>query len=114
MGLVEGKIAIVTGGGGNIGEACARMLAANGASVAVADINEEGARRVASGIAEAGGKAIALKVDLGDEASVAAMVAATIDEFGRIDILHNNAANTGAQQEGEEDRLESAVHRFGR
>ena len=98
MGLVEGKIAIVTGGGANIGEACARMLAANGASVAVADINEEGARRVASGIAEAGGKAIALKVDLGDEASVAAMVAATIDEFGRIDILHNNAANTGAQQ----------------
>jgi NAD(P)-dependent dehydrogenase (short-subunit alcohol dehydrogenase family) len=98
VGLVEGKIAIVTGGGANIGEACSRMLAAHGASVAIADINEEGARRVASDIVASGGKAIALKVDLGDEASVAAMVAATVDEFGRIDILHNNAANTGAEQ----------------
>jgi NAD(P)-dependent dehydrogenase (short-subunit alcohol dehydrogenase family) len=98
VGLVEGKIAIVTGGGANIGEACSRMLAAHGASVAIADINEEGARRVASDIVASGGKAIALKVDLGDEASVAAMVAATVDEFGRINILHNNAANTGAEQ----------------
>jgi NAD(P)-dependent dehydrogenase (short-subunit alcohol dehydrogenase family) len=98
MGLVEGKVAIVTGGGANIGEACAKMLASHGASVAIADINEAGAQRVAAEIGEAGGTAIALKVDLGDEASVAAMVAAVVEEFGRIDILHNNAANTGAEQ----------------
>lgn len=98
MGLVEGKIAIVTGGGANIGEACAKMLADHGAAVAIADINEEGAQRVAAEIGQAGGKAIGLKVDLADEASVSAMVAAVLEEFGRVDILHNNAANTGAAQ----------------
>ena len=48
MGRVEGKVAIVTGGGANIGEACAKMLASHGASVVVADINLEGAERVAA------------------------------------------------------------------
>jgi NAD(P)-dependent dehydrogenase (short-subunit alcohol dehydrogenase family) len=98
MGLVKGKFAIVTGGGANIGEACAKMLASHGASVVIADINLDGARRVASEIGEAGGTAIALQVDLGNEASVAAMAAAAVAEFGRVDILHNNAANTGAAQ----------------
>ena len=98
MGLVEGKVAIVTGGGANIGEACAKMLASHGASVVVADINLEGAERVAAEIAAAGGTAVALNIDLGDEASSAAMVAAVIEKFGAIHILHNNAANTGAAQ----------------
>jgi len=98
MGLVKGKFAIVTGGGANIGEACGKMLASHGASVVIADINLDGARRVASEIGEAGGTAIALQVDLGNEASVAAMAAAAVAEFGRVDILHNNAANTGAAQ----------------
>jgi len=98
MGLVEGKVAIVTGGGANIGEACAKMLAANGAQVAIADINVEGAKRVADEIKEAGGRAIDLAVDLGEEGSIASMVAAAVDTFGKIDVLHNNAANTGAAQ----------------
>jgi NAD(P)-dependent dehydrogenase (short-subunit alcohol dehydrogenase family) len=98
MGLVQGKVAIVTGGGANIGEACAKMLAKEGASLVVADINLEGAQRVAQEIGAAGGTAIALAVDLGEEASIAAMVAATIEHYGTINILHNNAANTGAAQ----------------
>ncbi len=98
MGLVEGKVAIVTGAGANIGEACAKMLSANGASVVVADINAEGAERVAGEINAGGGTAMAHAVDLGDEASIAAMVAAVMERFGKIDILHNNAANTGAAQ----------------
>jgi len=98
MGLVKGKVAIVTGAGANIGEACAKMLALQGASVMVADINLAGAGRVADEIGAAGGTAMAHVVDLGDEASIAAMVAATMARFGRIDVLHNNAANTGAQQ----------------
>ena len=98
MGLVEGKIAVVTGAGANIGEACVRMLAQQGASVVVADINLAGAQRVAEEIGAAGGTAIALPVDLGDETSIAAMVAAVIERFGAINVLHNNAANTGAAQ----------------
>ena len=74
------------------------MLAAQGASVVVADINADGAERVAAEIRQAGGTALALKVDLGDEASIAAMVAAAADALGAIHILHNNAANTGAAQ----------------
>ncbi|MBL0115227.1 MAG: SDR family oxidoreductase [Sphingomonadales bacterium] len=96
--LVEGKIAIVTGAGANIGEACAKMLAKHGASVVVADINVEGAERVAGEINASGGTAMAHAVNLGDEASIAALVAAVMARFGRIDILHNNAANTGAAQ----------------
>jgi len=98
MGLVEGKIAIVTGAGANIGAACASMLAAHGAFVVVADINIDGAKETASRIEDAGGIATSLQVDLGDEDSIKAMVAAAADRFGRIDILHNNAANTGAAQ----------------
>ncbi len=98
MRLVQGKVAIITGAGANIGEACARLLAAHGARIVVADINLPGAERVAGEIAAAGGDAIALAVDLGDEASIAAMVTATMERFGRIDVLHNNAANTGAGQ----------------
>ncbi len=98
MGMVEGKVAIITGSGANIGEACAKMLAAQGAKVVVADINTKGADRVAGEIAQAGGTALAVAVDLADEASIAALVAATVERFGRIDVLHNNAANTGAGQ----------------
>lgn len=98
MRMVEGKVAIVTGSGANIGEACAKMLAAQGAKVVVADINADGAARVAGEITLAGGIAAAQAVDLGDEASIASMVAAAIAQFGRIDVLHNNAANTGASQ----------------
>lgn len=98
MGLVEGKVAIVTGAGANIGEACAKMLASQGASVVVADINLAGAERVASEITAAGGTAMSHHVDLGDEASIVTMIAAVVERFGRINVLHNNAANTGASQ----------------
>jgi NAD(P)-dependent dehydrogenase (short-subunit alcohol dehydrogenase family) len=96
--LVEGKVAIVTGAGANIGEACAKMLAAQGAKVVVADINVEGAKRVAGVIVANGGTAFAHAVDLGDEASITALIAAVMARYGRIDVLHNNAANTGAAQ----------------
>lgn len=98
MSLVNGKVAIITGAGANIGEACAKMLAAQGAKVVVADINVGGAERVAGEIVAIGGKAFAHAVNLGDEASIVALVAAVMERYGRIDILHNNAANTGAAQ----------------
>ena len=91
MGLLQDKVAIITGAGANIGEACAKMLAAQGAKIVVADINVEGADRVAGEINASGGTAFAHAVNLGDEPSI-------VERYGRIDILHNNAANTGAAQ----------------
>ena len=92
---LDGKVAIVTGAGGrgnSIGRAYALGLAAAGASVVVADINEEGAKAVAAEITAAGGKALGVRTDITDQASVAAMAAAAEKEFGGVDILVNNAA----------------------
>lgn len=96
--ILDGKVAIVTGSGANIGEACARALAGAGASVVLADINIDGASRVAADIEAGGGTAIAHALDLAEEDSITALVAAIVDRFGRIDILHNNAADTRLEQ----------------
>ena len=93
-GRVEGKIALVTGAGSGIGAACALALAREGAAVAVADIDLASAQRQVAAIVAEGGRAIALQVDLGDEASVIAMVEATVAQLGGLHILHNNAADT--------------------
>ncbi len=88
------KVAIVTGGGGGIGGATARALAREGASVVVVDIDHSAAERVTKGIAEAGGNAVAFRADLSDEDQVVATIAAATSSFGRLDVLHNNAALT--------------------
>jgi 3-oxoacyl-[acyl-carrier protein] reductase len=84
----QDKVAIVTGAGQGIGEDYARALAAEGARVVVADINEEQGQRVAKEL----DSALFVKVDVGDPASADALAAATVAEFGRIDYLINNAA----------------------
>jgi NAD(P)-dependent dehydrogenase (short-subunit alcohol dehydrogenase family) len=92
---MHGKVAVVTGAGGrgnSIGRAYALGLANAGASVVVADINEEGAKAVANEIVGAGGKAIAVRVDITDQQSVASMAQAAAAAFGGVDILVNNAA----------------------
>jgi 3-oxoacyl-[acyl-carrier protein] reductase len=87
MGLLDGKVAIVTGGGRGIGARYCRGLMQEGARVMVADINEAGARQVAS---EIGGAST--RVDVSDAGSVEEMVAATLRTFNKVDILINNAA----------------------
>ena len=88
-----GRTAIITGAGiGGLGAAYADALAAGGASVVVADIRGPEAEATAEAVIAAGGEAMAVEADVTDEASVDAMVEATIDRFGRIDILINNAA----------------------
>ncbi|MGP3951422.1 SDR family NAD(P)-dependent oxidoreductase [Streptomyces sp. 7N604] len=94
MDMLEGKIAVITGGASGIGAATARRVAAEGAQTVVADLNLRGAEDVARFIREAGGDATALYADLGDIASVRAMVQTTVDSYGGLDILHNNAAAT--------------------
>ncbi len=85
------KVAIITGAGSGIGEATALKFAREGAKVAVCDINEEAAQAAARAIAEAGGDAIAYRVDVTDKASIARMVEAVMAKWGRIDTLVNNA-----------------------
>lgn len=85
------KIAIVTGGGSGIGHETAKLFSQEGASVVVADRDMSAAERVAAELVAAGGRAMAHRVDVSKEADVAAMVDATVAEFGRLDILVNNA-----------------------
>jgi NAD(P)-dependent dehydrogenase (short-subunit alcohol dehydrogenase family) len=89
---LEGKVAIVTGAGRNIGEQIARLFVNEGAKVAVADFDEGRGKAVADSINQGGGSALFVKVDAADEDSVKAMIAATVAEFGRLDILVNNVA----------------------
>lgn len=92
---LDGKVAIVTGAGGrgnSIGRAYAFGLANAGASVVVADLNEQGAKAVADEITIAGGKAVAVQVDVANEASTLAMAKGATEAFGGVDILVNNAA----------------------
>jgi sorbitol-6-phosphate 2-dehydrogenase len=89
---LEDRIAIVTGGAQGLGEAICHRLAHEGAHVVVADVNLEGAQRVAAGlVTEANCRAVAVGVDVTDEAQVEAMVQSTVQEFGRLDILVSNA-----------------------
>lgn len=88
---VEGKVALVTGGGRGLGEAICSTLAREGAHVAVGDINLADAARVSDAIKQMGRKAIAIQADVSSEKEVKTMVARTIEAFGTIDILVNNA-----------------------
>jgi len=88
---LNGRVAIVTGSASGIGQAVVRTLADRGASVVVADINGPGAERVAAGIVADGGAARAWTVDVAQPDQIRAMVDGALSDFGRVDILHNNA-----------------------
>ncbi len=87
-GTVRGKSIIVTGAGRGIGAEIARDLASNGAQVCVADLNLEAAKKVAN---EIGSEAIAVEVDVSSRANTKAMIAATVQAFGKLDVIFNNA-----------------------
>jgi meso-butanediol dehydrogenase/(S,S)-butanediol dehydrogenase/diacetyl reductase len=91
MGRVEDRVVIVTGGAGGIGSAAARAIAAEGAKVLVADLDELAARRVADAIVAEGGTADAISVDVTNREQVKAMVKRAVDVFGELNVIFNNA-----------------------
>src|SRR5690349_4693019 len=87
----DNKVAVVTGAGGGIGKATAQAFAREGAAVAVVDVNEDTAKQVAHEINAAGGKAIALKADVSKIADAQTIAEKTVEAFGGINYLCNNA-----------------------
>lgn len=101
---MDGKVAIITGGAGGIGFATGQLMAARGAHVVLADIAVERAKELAAMLPDA----IGLPLDLGDEASIEALIDASVAHFGRLDVLHNNAALLGpeiAQNDGDVEHM---------
>ncbi len=92
------KVAIVTGAGRGMGRAIALKLASEGAAVVVNDVSRAGADKVAAEIVTAGGRALAFVADVSNETQVNAMVTATVERFGRVDVLVNNAGILGNTQ----------------
>ncbi|WP_308493016.1 SDR family NAD(P)-dependent oxidoreductase [Microbacterium terrisoli] len=88
---LENKKAIVTGGAGGIGRATSLAFAAEGAAVAVVDLNQDAAAAVVDEIRAAGGTALAIAADVSSEADIARVVATVHSEFGGIDVVFNNA-----------------------
>lgn len=95
MGSLTGKRAIVTGAASGIGRASARRFAEEGASVVAVDVSPEGLAETVAMIADAGGTAMAVTADVGDEDAVAGFVAACVKEFGGLDVIYANAGISG-------------------
>lgn len=91
---LKDKVAVVTGAGSGFGEGIARRFADEGAKVVLADIDQGAAQRVTDAIVSGGGAAIATRTDVSKDADVAAMLATTLDAFGGVDIVVNNAGTT--------------------
>lgn len=91
MGLLDGKVALVTGGGAGIGRGSAMVMAREGAKVAIADIDEASAVATAAAVEAAGGSAIGLGCDIAEATQVAAMVRDVLSHFGDLHCAHNNA-----------------------
>jgi 3-oxoacyl-[acyl-carrier protein] reductase len=89
---LDGRVAFVTGAGGGLGEGICTSLASAGAAVACADVDVDRAETIALRVADGGGRALPLQVDVTDSAALEAAVQRTITELGGVDILVNNAA----------------------
>jgi len=94
-GILQGKVALVTGGGSGIGRATALRLAREGAKIMIADYVPEGAERSVKLIKDAGGEATCMAADVSVTKQVEAMISKTVETYGRIDCAFNNAGIDG-------------------
>ncbi|WP_108258409.1 SDR family NAD(P)-dependent oxidoreductase [Mangrovicoccus ximenensis] len=96
-GLLDGKVALITGAAGGIGRASAQLFAEEGARLVISDIGAEGVEETAALVRDAGGEVVPVVADLGSRDDIRAMVAAAVDTWGRLDCAFNNAGITGGQ-----------------
>jgi NAD(P)-dependent dehydrogenase (short-subunit alcohol dehydrogenase family) len=89
--LLEGKACVITGAVSGVGRSSAVLFAEHGASVVVGDVRDEWAQETVALVEEVGGAAVAVHCDVSKEADVEALIAASIESFGRLDVMHNNA-----------------------
>ena len=106
MDRLKGKVAVITGAASGIGRATAIKFAGEGAAVVIADLNVEGGEAAVRDCKENGGRAVFQKTDVSAEAEVKALIARAIKEFGRLDIIYNNAGIVGATGSIEQTSVE--------
>ncbi|HEY6417713.1 MAG TPA: SDR family oxidoreductase [Candidatus Binataceae bacterium] len=96
MGRIDGKVAVITGAASGMGRATALRFVKEGASVVVCDLNAEGGEQVVRECREGGGRAAFQKTDVTNEANIKDAVARAVKEFGKLDVMYNNAGVAGA------------------
>jgi len=97
MGRLEGKVAFITGAGSGIARAAARLFAAEGARIAIAELKPELGRASEAAVLDAGGDAVFIETDVTKEESVRSAIAQTVSHFGKLDILYNSAGGSIVQ-----------------
>jgi NAD(P)-dependent dehydrogenase (short-subunit alcohol dehydrogenase family) len=107
MGRLDNKVAVITGAGSGMGRATARRFAQEGAAIVIADLNEEMGAETVKECVEAGGRAVFQNTDVTDEAQVKAAVARAVKEFGKLNVMFNNAGLGGAVGPLEEIKVEN-------
>lgn len=107
---MDNKVVVITGAGSGIGAATANLIAAHGATVVVSDIEPEKAQRVVDEIKSAGGVALAIQADVADFAAVASLIATTVETYGKLDVMINNAGIGGEQRKKTADHTQEDWH----
>ncbi len=110
MTRLSGKVAIVTGGANGLGEAMATRMSEEGAAVAVLDRDEDGGERVAGKLSDAGSKAAFFACDVTQEEDVSSAISSVAEQFGRVDVLVNNAGVEGVNKPTHELSLQEWEH----
>ncbi len=108
---LQDKVSIITGGASGMGRVAARMFAAEGAKVVVADVTEQAAQSVVDEVQAAGGQAVAVAADVSKEADAKRMVDAAVEAFGRVDVLYNNA---GVMPQADHSVIDTSVEDWDR